>query len=73
MFDEELIRKFPHKVKDLFKIWYNLDKTFKLRPLGEYPTSFLRTPYQYIVVMLCMLYEEHDSSKVTPSSIPLIY
>jgi hypothetical protein len=71
--DDELLNKFPHKVKDLFKIWYNPDKTFNLRPSGEYPTTSLRTPYQYIVVMLCRLYGEQDASKFTLSLMPLIY
>jgi len=37
--NEELIRKFPLKEKDLCKVWYKPDKTFKIRPLCEYPIS----------------------------------
>jgi hypothetical protein len=71
--DEELLNKFPHKEKDLFKIWYKPDKYFKLRPSSEYLTTMLRTPYQYIMVMLCRLYGEKDASKFTMSLMPLIY
>jgi hypothetical protein len=49
------------------------DKSFKIRPSGEYPTSLLRTLYQYVVAMLCRLYGEHDASKFMLSLVPLIY
>jgi hypothetical protein len=71
--DDDLIKNFPHKVKYLFKIWYNPNKKFKIRPSGEYPTTSLRTPYQNIVAMLSKLYGEHDASKFTLSSMPLIH
>jgi len=71
--NEVLIRKFPLKIKDLCKIWYKPNKTFKIRPLEKYPTTSLRTSYRYIVAMLCKLYEEHDASKFTLSLVPLIY
>jgi hypothetical protein len=73
LLDKDLIRKFLHKAKDLFKIWYNPDKKFKIRPSGKYPTNSLRTSYRYIVAMLCRLHGEHDTSKFTLSMIPLIY
>jgi hypothetical protein len=73
LLDKDLIRKFLHKEKDLFKIWYNPDKTFKIRPSRKYPTNLLRTSYRYIVAMLCRLHGEHDTSKFTLSMIPLIY
>jgi len=56
--NDEIIDKFAQKAKDIFKIWYKLDKNFKLRLSGEYPTTFLRIPYQYIVAMLCRIYGE---------------
>jgi hypothetical protein len=71
--DENLIKEFPLKVKDLFKVWYNPNKPFKSRPSGEYPTNLLRTPYQYVVVMLCRLYGEPDASKFPMTWEPLIY
>jgi hypothetical protein len=63
--DDELINKFPQKVKDLFKIQYKPDKMFKIRLSRKYPTYSLRIPYQYIVVMLCNIYWEQYSSKFT--------
>jgi hypothetical protein len=67
------MRKFPNKVKYLFKIWYMLEKLFKIRPLGRYPTNSLRKLYPYILVMLCMLYREQDGSKLSLSLMPLVY
>jgi hypothetical protein len=69
----ELINKFPHKAKDLFKIWYKPDKNFKLIPSSEYPANLLRMPYQYVVAIVWRIYGEQDASKLTLSMIPLIY
>jgi hypothetical protein len=71
--DDELLNKFLHKAKELFKIWYKPNRTFKLIPSSKYLTIVLRAPYQYIVVMLCRLCGEQDASKFTLSLIPLIY
>jgi hypothetical protein len=73
LLDEELIKKFPHKEKYLTKILYKLDKTFKIISSCDYPTTSLRTPYQYAIEFICMLYGEHDASKFNLSLMPLIY
>jgi hypothetical protein len=70
--DDEILSEFKHKEKDLFKIWYKLDKSFKNRSSGKYPTMALRTPYQYIVAMLCRLYGKGYDSTFTLSLMPLI-
>jgi hypothetical protein len=71
--DDELINKFQHKKNDIFNIQYKTYRTFKIRPSGEYPTTSVRTPYQYIVVILYRLYGEQDDSKFTLSLMPLIH
>jgi hypothetical protein len=71
--DEDLLSKFPYKGNDLFKIWYKPDIVFKHRRSGNYPTTELKTPYQYIVAMLCRLYGKKNASKFTFSLMPLIY
>jgi len=61
--DNKLIKKFSHKQKEILKAWYDLDKVFKSRPLGEYPTKLLQMPYQYAMDMLCRLYREPDAQR----------
>lgn len=71
--DEKLLDGFKHKEKYFFKIFYKPDKTFKHIPSGEYLTISLRTPYQYIVVMLCRLYGDQEASVFTLSLISLTH
>jgi hypothetical protein len=71
--DENIIKEFPLKARDMFKVWYKPKKSFKSRPSGEYPTNLLRTLYQYDVAMLCKLYGEPDTSKFPLTWEPLIY
>jgi hypothetical protein len=71
--DNELLGGFKHPTKDMYPICYKPDKQFKLRPMDGYPTTFLRKPYQYMVVILCRLYEEPDASNFSLSYIPLIH
>jgi hypothetical protein len=71
--DVELLNKFPYKANDLFKIWCKPDVVFKHSQSGNYPTTGLKAPYQYIVAMLCRLYGKKDASKFTFSLMPLIY
>lgn len=52
---------------------YKLVKTFKSRPSSEYPNNLLKTPYQYVVFMLCRLYGKPDASKFLITWVPLIY
>lgn len=61
MLDDELVKEFPHKMRDLMKDWWVIGKMFKTRASDDYSTSLLRCPYQYAVAMLCILYGEHDA------------
>jgi hypothetical protein len=61
--NEDILSEFKHTTKDMFKFFYKPYKIFKLIPSGEYLTTALINPYQYIVVMLCKLYKEKDASK----------
>jgi hypothetical protein len=71
--DGDLLSKFPYKGNDLFKIWCKPDIIFKHRRSGNYPTTKLKTPYQYIVAMLYRLYGKKNASKFTFPLMPLIY
>jgi hypothetical protein len=71
--DKNMIKEFPLKVKDMFKIWYKPIKPFKSRPSSAYPTNLLRMLYKYVVVMLCRLCEELDASKFPMTRACLIY
>jgi hypothetical protein len=73
LLNKELIIYFKYAKKDMFKIWYYQDKNFKIRPYGDYLTTKLRNPYQYIIETIYRLYGEKDASKFTCSLIPLIY
>jgi len=50
-----------------------LERYFKHEPSSEYPTTSLRSPYQYFVAMLCSLYIEPHASTFTLSLMSLIY
>ena len=71
--DGDLLSKFPYKGNELFKIWCKPDIVFKHKRSGNYPTTELKTPYQYIVAVLCRLYGKKNASKFTFSLMPLIY
>jgi hypothetical protein len=71
--DENIIKKFPLKSKDLLKAWYNPNKLFKSMPSSEYPNNLFRMPYQYVVVMIYRLYGVPDASKLPMTWVPLIY
>jgi hypothetical protein len=71
--DGKLLSEFEYTLKDFFPKWYKVDKQFKYRPKSWYPTSALRRPYQYLVAMLCRLYEEFDATIFPLSYMPLIY
>ena len=59
--------------KDLFPTWYKADKKLKYRVKGQYHTTNLRIPYQYMVAMLWRLYGELDAPQFPLSYLPLIY
>jgi len=71
--DKNLLVDFKHPPKELCPKWYKSDKQFKHRPKGAYPTTSLRNPYQYTVVILCRLYRKQDTSQFSLSYLPLIY
>jgi hypothetical protein len=71
--DGDLLTKFPYRGDDLFKLWCKPDVVLKHRHSGNYPIADLKSPYQYIVAMLCRLYGKKNSSTFTFSLIPLIY
>jgi hypothetical protein len=56
--ENKLIDEFDYIDKELFLGWYKVDTQFKNKPKGEYPMTTLRRPYQYMVGMLCSLYEK---------------
>jgi hypothetical protein len=61
--DGQLLSELELTPKDLFPTWYKVDKKFKYRVKGRYPTTNLRRPYQYMVAMLCRLYGEPDATQ----------
>jgi hypothetical protein len=69
----KLLSEFEYTPKDLFLKWYKVEKQFKYRPKGRYPTISLRRPYQYLVSMLCRLYEKPNATQFSLSYMPLIY
>jgi hypothetical protein len=71
--DDELVKGFPHKPRDLMKKLWVPGKKFKTRASNDYPTNLLRPPYQYAVAMLSRLYGEPDAQKFRVSWVPLIY
>jgi hypothetical protein len=71
--DNKLLDEFDYIAKELFPKWFKVDKQFKHRPKGDYPTTTLRRPYHCMVVMLCRLYGEDDASQFSLSYVPLIY
>jgi hypothetical protein len=68
-----ILIEFKYTTKELCPRWYKIDKKFKLRPRGGYPTTMLRRPYQYMVSMLCRIYGEQYASQLSLSYMPLIY
>jgi hypothetical protein len=71
--DGQLLSELELTPKDLLPTCYKEDKQFKYRPKSQYTTTNLRRPYQYMVAMLCRLYEEHDATHFPLSYMPLIY
>jgi hypothetical protein len=71
--EKELLGKFRNTTKDLYHIWSNPNKKFKIRPTNGYPTNALRNFYQYMVSMLCRLYGEKYAFNFSLSYMPLVY
>jgi hypothetical protein len=71
--DRDLLTKFPYKGDDLFRLWCKPDVVLKHIRSANYPTTDLKTPYQYIVALLCRLYGKKNASTFTFSLMPLIY
>jgi hypothetical protein len=73
MLDNKMLDEFEYTPKDLFLKCYKVEKQFEYIPKGGYPRISLRKPYQYLVVMLCLLYGDPYASQFDLSYIPLIY
>jgi hypothetical protein len=71
--DRKILSEFEYTLKDLFPKWYKVDKQFKYRPKIRYPMTNLRSPYHYLVAMMCMLYGETNTTQFSLSYMPLIY
>jgi hypothetical protein len=58
---EDWMKELPLDPIYLMKSWWILGKNFKTRSSTNYPTKMLKTPYRYVVGMLCILYGNVDA------------